>query len=99
MILKPPVTVLSKVMVKVRASPSFADALLIVTVGVGATSSFTIVPVPVSVAVMVSDVPEMVNPTVKVSSASTTSSSVVETAMVFVSLTVPVKLITWMFSV
>ena len=56
-----------------------------------APSSLLMVPAPVSVEVTLSDVPETLKPTVNVSLASTTSSSVVETVKVLVSLAVPVN--------
>ena len=72
------------------ASPSSALASLTVTV---APSSLLMVPVPVSVAVTVVPVgaAETVRPTVKVSFASRTASSVVDTVKVWVSPLVPVK--------
>ena len=91
-----PCTALSSVTVKVRESPSSALASAIVTV---ALSSLVMVPVAVSVAVTVVDVPETLKPTVKVSSASTTSSSVVATVKVFVSPAVPSNLSAPVFSV
>ena len=84
---RPPCTALSSVTVKVISLPSVALALLIVT---AALSSLLMVPVPVSVAVMPDF--EAVKPTVKVSLASSTASSVVETEKVLVSPVVPVKL-------
>ena len=87
---KPPCTALSSVTVKVMLSPSDALALLIVT---AALSSLLMVPVPVSVAVTPEGALETLKPTVKVSLASNTASSVVETVKVLVSLAVPVKLI------
>ena len=77
------------------SSPSSAFALFTVTV---APSSLLIVPVPVSVAVMLSDVPETLKPTVKVSFASSAASSVVETVKVCVSPFVPVKVSAVVFS-
>ena len=86
----PPCTAAPSVTVKVIELPSDALASLTVTV---APSSLLMVPVPVSVEVirLLSVVPEMDRPTVKVSLASTTASSVVETVKVLVSLAVPVK--------
>ena len=85
----PPCTAADSVTVNVIAVPSLALASFTVT---AALSSLLIVPVPVSLDVMVRDVPDTVRPIVKVSSASKTASSVVETVNVFVSLAVPVKL-------
>ena len=92
--LSPPCTALSSVTVKVIFSPSDAFASFTLT---AALSSLSMVPVPVSVAVTLSDVPETVRPTVKVSSASSTASSVVETVKVWVSLAVPVKVNAFVF--
>ena len=77
----------------VSASPSEAAASLIVTDGVA--SSSRIVPVAVT------SVPSAVKLrlTVKVSSASSTASSVVATVKVWVSPAVPAKLISAVFSV
>ena len=63
-----------------------------------AASSLSIVPVPVSVAVTPEGALDTDRPTVKVSSASNTASSVVETVKVFVSPFVPVKLSALVFS-
>ena len=93
---KPPTTALSTITVKVIESPSVADASPTVRVAV---SSLVIVPVAASVADMVITVSEMVRPTVKVSAASTTSSSVVATVKVFVSPAVPAKTSPAVFSV
>ena len=73
---------------KVIPSPSSASASFTVTV---APSSLLMVPAPVSVAVRLSAVPETLKPTVKVSAASSTESSVVDTEKVLVSPLVPVK--------
>ena len=94
---KPPGTALSSVTEKERASPSSARALVAVTeaetAGVlsDAVSSLVIVPVAVSLAVTGCVVPETVRATVKVSSASTSSSSVVATLNACVSPAVPLK--------
>ncbi len=82
---------------KVRASPSSALALAIVTVAL--PSSLVIVPVAVPVAVAVKVVPDTARPTVKVSSGSTTVSSAVDTVKVFVSPAVPVNVSAAVFSV
>ena len=63
------------------------------------SSSLVIVPVAVSLAVTVSEVPETARPTVNVSSASTSVSSVVATVKLCVSPAVPVKLSPAVFSV
>ena len=79
------------------ASPSSASASAMVT---SAWSSLLTVPVASSVSV--TDVPagasEAVRPTVKVSSASSTSSSVVDTVKLCVSPLVPVKVRAAVFS-
>ena len=77
---------MSSVTVKVILEPSDALALLMVT---AALSSLLIVPVPVSVAVMPDF--EVLKPTVKVSLASNTASSMVDTEKVLVSPFVPLK--------
>ena len=64
-----------------------------------ALSSSLIVPVAVSVAPTAACVPETARLTVKVSSASNTSSAVVATVKVFVSPAVPVKLRAAVFAV
>ena len=92
----PPATALSSVTVKLSESPSLAEASAMVT---AALSSLVIVPVAVSVAVTVTEVPDTARPTVKVSSASTTASWVVETVKVSVSPAVPVKVSAEVFSV
>ena len=94
--MSPPVTALSSVTVKVITSPSSAEASSIVT---AAASSSVIVPRPVSVAVTLACVPDTVRPTVKVSSASESVSSVVATVKVCVSPFVPAKLSAAVFSV
>ena len=81
---------------KAIASPSSPEASSIVT---AAESSSVTVPVAVSVARTVWEVPETRRLTVKVSSYSASSSSVVETVNVRVSLALPVKLIAAVFSV
>ena len=86
---------MSSVTVKEIASPSSALASAIVTV---ALSSLLIVPVAVEVAVTSWVVPETVKPTVNVSSASISSSSLVETLNVCVSPAVPLKLSAVVFS-
>ena len=90
---RPPCTASDNVTVKVIPSPSSALASLMVT---AALSSLLMVPVPVSVEVTPEF--ETLNPTVKVSSASSTASSVVETMKVLVSPLVPVKLSAVVFS-
>ena len=92
---KPPCTALSTVTANEIAEPSVFDALPMDTVAV---SSLVIVPVAVSLAVTVSDVPETARPTVNVSPASTTSSSVVVTVKVCCSPFVPAKLMPVVFS-
>ena len=94
--MKPPVIALSRVTVKVIASPSLAEESSIVTAG---ASSSRIVPVAVSVAVTVSCAPETVRFTVNVSSDSASLSSVVATVKVCVSPTVPAKVMPAVFSV
>ena len=94
----PPVTALSSVTVKVRESPSAADASATVTAG-SAPSSSVMVPVAVSVAVTVVWVPETVRSTVKVSSFSTSASSVVATVKDCVSPRVPMKVMGAVFAV
>ena len=84
----PPCTAAPRVTVKVMSLPSDALALFTVTT---APSSLLMVPVPVSIAVTLSEVPETLRSTVKVSLPSTTASSSVETVKVLVSLAVPVK--------
>ena len=91
---RPPVTALSSVTVKVIASPSSAAASAIVT---AAPSSSRIVPVAISV--VFTDVLEAVKPTVNVSSGSRWESSVVATVKVCVSPCVPAKVSTAVFSV
>ena len=101
----PSCTAWFSVTVKVRDSPSTASeapAFAIVTVAllpVLPRSSLVIVPVAVSVAVTVVEVPEMLRPTVKVSSSSTTVSSVVVTVKACVSPDVPAKARAAVFSV
>ena len=92
----PPDTALLSVSVKVSESPSLAEASAIVTAG---PSSSTIVPVAVSVAATGSCAVETVRPTVKVSSASESVSSVVATVNVCVSPAVPAKVSAAVFSV
>ena len=92
----PPDNALSSVTLKVRASPSSALASAIVTAG---ASSSVMVPVAVSVGVTVVEVPETVKLTVKLSSASNNSSSVVATVKVCSSPAVPVKLRAAVFAV
>ena len=87
---------MSSVTVKVILEPSDALASLMVTVAV--PSSLLMVPVPVSVAVMLSVVPETDKPTVNVSLASSTASSVVDTVKVSVSPAVPLKVSAVVFS-
>ena len=93
---KPSGTALSSETVNVIASPSSALASAIVTV---ALSSLVIVPVAVEVAVTSWVVPETAKPTVKVSSSSISSSSLVETVNVCVSPAVPLKVSAVVFSV
>ena len=77
------------------SSPSEALASFTVT---AALSSLLIVPVPVSVAVTPLGALETVRPTVKVSFASSTASSVVSTVNVSVSPLAPVKVSAVVFS-
>ena len=93
---RPPDTAAFSVTVNVIVSPSEALASAIVTAGL---SSLVMVPVAVEVAVTLWVVPETARPTVKVSSPSTSASSVVETSNVCVSLAVPVKVRAVVFSV
>ena len=93
---KPPETALSRVTVKLIESPSLAEASAMVTAG---SSSLVIVPVAVSVASTAAEVSDTARPTVKVSSASSAVSSVVETVNVCVSPSVPVKVRAVVFSV
>ena len=88
---------MSRVTVKVRASPSGALASAIVTAG--PASSSMIVPFAVSVASTVVDVPETVRPTVNVSSVSMPVSSVVATVNVCFSPAVPANVSPAVFSV
>ena len=85
---RPSGTALSSVTVKVIASPSSALASAIVTV---ALSSLVIVPVAVDVAVTLWVVPDTLRPTVNVSLASTSESSVVGTVKITLSPAVPSK--------
>ena len=94
---KPPCTALSTVTTNEIAAPSVLDALPIDTVAL--PSSLVIVPVAVSLAVTVSVVPETAKPTVNVSPASTTSSSLVDTVKVCCSPFAPEKLSAAVFSV
>ena len=93
---RPPATALSKVTVKGMDLPSVALPPTMVRV---ALSSLLIVPVAVEVAVTLWVVPEILKPTVNVSSASISSSSLVETLKLCVSPAVPLKLSAVVFSV
>ena len=66
---------------------------------VGVSSSSVMVPVAVSVAVTLAEVPDTARPTVKVSLASATVSSVVETVKSWVSPAVPANVRALVFSV
>ena len=92
----PPDTALSSVTVTVMAPPSLPFASSIVTAG--SLSSSRIVPVAVDVSTA-SEVPETARPTVKVSSASTSASSVVATVNFCVSPAVPAKVSAVVFAV
>ena len=70
-------------------SPMVAGLTIRFTTGV--RSSFLIVPVPVSVASTPAGAPETLRPTMKVSSSSSTLSSIVATVIVFVSFASPAK--------
>ena len=93
---RPPDTGLSRVTVNVMAPPSLPFASSIVTAG--GLSSSTIVAVAEDVAT-VSEVPETVRPTVKVSSDSRRVSSVVATVKVCDSSAAPAKVSAAVFSV
>ena len=93
----PPCTALSRVTVKVIVSPSLAEALSIVTTALPSLS--VIVPVAMSLTLTVSVVPDTDRLTVKVSSASTTASSLVATANVCVSPALPANVSAAVFSV
>ena len=97
----PPCTALLRVTVKVIASPSVAPASVMVTVWLPVVppSSSMIVPVAGLPAVTPAGASDRLRPTVKVSSASTTASSVVATAKVCVSPAAPVKVSAAVFSV
>ena len=91
----PPCTAWFKVTVKVRASPSTALTFAIVTVAlppVRPPSSSVMVPVAGSPAVTPEGAFDTLRLTAKVSSSSTTASSMVATVKVCSSPTVPVKL-------
>ena len=95
---RPPDTALSRVTVKVRASPSAALASAIVTAG-GTPSSLVIVPVAVSVVFTFCSVSETARPMVNVSSSSASVSSVVATVKLCFSPAVPAKVSAAVFSV
>ena len=81
-------SVAAKVRVAVPSSPSVTLGELRLRYG---ASSLRMVPVAVAVAVTAADVPETLSATEKVSSSSTSSSSVVATVNVFLSPAVPAK--------
>ncbi len=96
--MNPPPTALSSVTVKVMSSPSSALAFAILTTA-GVSSSSRIVPVALEVAVTLAEVPDTLSLTLKVSSDSSSESSVVVTVKVRVSPLVPEKEIPLVFSV
>ena len=93
---RPPDTALSSVTVKLIASPSAAEASAMVTV---ALSSSVMVTTAASPNVTPLGPPDTLRLTVKVSSSSTTASSMVSTVKVCSSPAVPVKLSAAVFAV